>query len=277
MGRRTVLPAVVAGLVTVAACGPTVETPIDSAPAADPVDLVGLWRVDAAGEGADTWLRMDAGGFILWRGAGAMEGSWDAGGRDIVADAWAYFGDDTSRVGSLDATWLVGTHTYRVTDDGWQLLDAAGSPVASMTVDGAPEPVRSASDQYVQTPEVTEETREALAPPASLPDGVEPADAADLEGRWVPAAESYPTDPHVVFHDDGGWEGSDGCNGVGGRWAVAEDDGRLLSTSGPMTAIWCEGAPVGGWVGEAARAGLDGGELVLLARDGTELGRLTAD
>ncbi|MGO1279418.1 MAG: hypothetical protein ACTMIB_11995, partial [Cellulosimicrobium funkei] len=49
-------------------------------------------------------------------------------------------------------------------------------------------------------------------------------------GRWEPAARSS-TDPHVVFREDGTWSGSDGCNGGGGAWAL--DDGGRLVLVGP--------------------------------------------
>ncbi len=272
--RRTVVLLAAVAVLGAGACGSSAEPPVGSLPVADPVELVGLWRVDAPREGADTWLRMDARDFQLWRGTSVLRGGWDAAERELVAHAWAVSGGDGSGAAAMDAGWLTGTHGYRVTDEGWELLDDDGEPVAVMRVDGAPEPGSATSRDRARAPEVTDETRARLAPPAPLPSGLRPAAARALPGRWVPAGESFPTDPHVVFSDDGRWQGSDGCNGVGGRWAVPED-GRLLSTQGAMTAIWCEGAPVGSWVGEAARAGLDGEVLVLLGRDGTELGRLT--
>lgn len=255
----------------VAACGPDVEPPIGHGYSADPVELIGLWRVEADGEPDETWLRMEAGSFQLWRGAGFDDGNWDASETHLVATTWGHVGEDH---GVLGAEWLDGTHAVRRTEDGWQLLTDDGEPIATMTVDGAPEPIGSASDDYAQPPELTDDAREALRPPEPLPEDLEPATTADLTGRWVPADTSYATDPHVILHDDGSWGGSDGCNGVGGGWAVPED-GRLLSTAGPMTAIGCEGAPVGWWLAGASLAGLDGDVLVLLDRDGTELGRLT--
>lgn len=268
-GRTILAVATAAGL---AACGPGAERPIGQGRSADPVELVGLWRVHAEAEDDDTWLRLDADEFQLWRGAGFVDGGWDASESTLVATAWGRVGEGGT--GDLEPGWLVGTHTYRRTDEGWELLDDDGEPLATMTVDGAPEPIPSAVEELARAPEVTDEVRRGLRPPVPLPEGLTSADADRLAGRrWVPAEGSYDTDPHVVLHEDGSWTGSDGCNAAGGHWAVP-DGGRLLSTVGPTTAIGCDGAPVGWWLGGAALAGFDGLTLVLLDREGAELGRL---
>lgn len=82
-----------------------------------------------------------------------------------------------------------------------------------------------------------------------------------------------PTNPHVTFDADGTSIGTDGCNTFGSRWAIG-DGGRLLTRSGASSLIGCDGAPIPQWVATAQRAGIDRATLVLLARDGTELGRL---
>lgn len=112
-------------------------------------------------------------------------------------------------------------------------------------------------------------------PPIAPPAGLVPADHDRMVGRWAPAGESTaPQPPHARFERSGDWTGSDGCNRAAGRWSIAAD-GTLTVTSGPMTLIGCAGqVDVPGWVGRAARAGFDGGTLVLLAADGQELGRL---
>lgn len=274
MRRRALLASLLVALLVLAGCGQGGESPAEPGPATDPVELVGLWRVDAPGEDADTWLRLDAGNLSLWRGGGMMDGSWTADGRTILALASGYSGTSPSEVETMSAPWLLGAHRYRAADEGWEVLDDDGDVLATLSVDGAPEPIDTAAGWYAEPPEVTDETRAALAPPEPLPAGLVAADAEDLLGRWVPAGESLPTDPHVVVDDDGTWQGSDGCNGVGGRWAVG-DDGRLLTVEGPMTLIGCEGAAVGSWMGSAAHAGLDGDELVLVDAHGEELGRLS--
>lgn len=240
----------------------------------DPVGLVGMWRVSGvASEGPDTWLRLDAGQYLLWGDCGAyVEGGWEAAGRAFVASdpygaAAAYAVD-----GIPEVPWLREVVAYEPDGDGWRLLDADGDAVAGLRVDGAPTPIPEAAEHLARAPEVTDAVRAALEAPAGLPDGLRPAVAQDLVGRWEPPG-SFTTDPHVVFHDDGTWSGSDGCNGGGGAWAL-DDGGRLLATAGLQTLMACDGAGVPGAVGAAARAALDGGRLVLLDADGTELTRL---
>ena len=267
-----VLAAAAAAALFLVGCGERPVPPVGEDAWADPVDLVGLWRVTEADEARDTWLRLDGREMVLWRGSAALFGSWTADGRTIVTMVSGYSG---APGGDLDPAWLVGAHRYRVSEDGWQLEDVDGDVVASLAVDGAPDPVDTMADWYAEPPEVTEEVRAALAPPAPLSVGTEQAAAADLVGRWVPAGLSSDTDPHVVLDADGTWRGSDGCNGVGGRWAVSE--GRLLAVEGATTLMGCPGAPVGAWMGSASYATFEGAELVLLGADGTELGRLVRD
>lgn len=245
---------------------------------ADPVGLIGLWRVhDAEGESDPTWLRLDAPGLDLWRDCGLVTGSWSASGTAMVAAVFGAVGDCGGSA-VPEVPWLTSTAAYRSADEGWELLDAAGSVVATLTVDGAPEPIPSVAEAYAEPPEVTAEARAALAPPAALPEGLAAVDAAELEGRWVPASGSgWPAEePFVEFGADGSWTGSDGCNGAAGRWAV-DQGGRLLATEGPMTAIACDGVGVPGAVANAGRAGLDGGTLVLTDAAGEELLRLARD
>ena len=87
------------------------------------------------------------------------------------------------------------------------------------------------------------------------------------------AGRRRPNDPFAEFAADRTWAGSDGCNRSSGAWGV-DDAGRLLATGGITTAMGCDGAQVPGWVTWAGRAGFDGEVLVLLDRDGGELGRL---
>ncbi|MFF8346370.1 META domain-containing protein [Cellulosimicrobium funkei] len=280
-GHRTVRAsaATIAALLAVglaAGCGAPDGT-IPGAPGAsgsDPVGLVGMWRVSGAdGEGPDTWLRLDAGQYMLWGDCGAyVEGGWEAAGRAFVASDPYAAAAACGAAGIPEVPWLRTVVAYEPDGAGWRLLDADGDVVAGLQVDGAPAPIPDAAEHFAQAPEVTDDVRAAFDPPAPLPGGLAPAEVRDLVGRWEPAARSS-TDPHVVFHEDGTWSGSDGCNGGGGAWAL-DDGGRLLATTGLQTLMWCEGESVPGYVASAARAGLDGGRLVLVGPDGTEIARL---
>ena len=153
-------------------------------------------------------------------------------------------------------------------------MDASGEVVASLSIDGAPEPIPTAAEFYAQPPEITEKVRAAFHAAASLPAGLTPATPAALDGKWVPVAYAVSTDPHVLFVADGTWTGSDGCNGGQGRWAVGAD-GEFLATAGPSTLIGCEGAPVPSWAAQATTAGINAdGWLLLFDAAGTEIGRL---
>lgn len=241
--------------------------------ASSAVELVGMWRVDAAGESDETWLRLDVHEFMLWRDCGAVMGSWDARERLFLASVHGANGDCVSNSTVPAVDWLESVASYRASVGGWELLDASGGPVASLTVDGKPAPHPDIIDDLTEAPEVTDETREHFREAAALPGGLTSPSSDDLLGRWNPVGEGEGTDAHVEFSADGTYTGKDGCNGSMGRWAVGEG-GEWLATSGPSTLMWCEGAPVPTWVGQARRAGLDGAELVLFDVDGAELGRL---
>lgn len=240
---------------------------------ADPVGLVGMWRVSGVpGEAPDTWLRLDAGQYMLWGECGYVEGGWEASGRAFVASDPYGAAAGCATDGVPEVPWLRAANAYEPDGDGWRLLDADDGVVARLQVDGAPEPMPDAAEHLARAPEVTDDVRAAFDAPAPLPDGLEPAALSDVVGRWEPTGVSS-TDPHVVFHEDGTWTGSDGCNGAGGSWAL-DVDGRLLATSGPQTAMGCDGESVPGYVAWAARAGLDDGRLVLVDPDGAEVTRL---
>ena len=57
------------------------------------------------------------------------------------------------------------------------------------------------------------------------------------------------------------------------RWSIGPD-GELATSDFAIHLMGCTGAPVPGWVFSAARAGMDGDTLVLVARDGAELARM---
>jgi heat shock protein HslJ len=254
----------------------TDDTEAPGEPAADStaVGLVNLWRVTgAAGEAADTWLRLDVPDFQLWRDCGIIDGEWRATDSLFLASVGGSSGSCVVDGAIPEIPWLEAVTGYEAAGAGWVLTGADGAVLASLSIDGKPEAIPTAADFFTEPPTVTPEARAALARPAPLPEGATPAAAADLTGRWVPASFSGATDPHVVFEADGSWSGSDGCNGNSGRWA-ADGTGDLLATSGMSTLMACEGAPVPSWLAQVRLATLDDGGLRLLDGDAEELGRL---
>lgn len=286
---RITLPALVvptlAALLVLAGCAGTQPggapnpdaPPMMGVPAdgeSEAIGLVNLWRVTGAvGEEDPAWLRLDADEFQLWRACGMIMGSWRASDPLFLAAPSGGMGDCVTTT-MPEVEWLESVTGFQVSPDGYDLVDAAGAVVASLSIDGAPEPIPNAAEFYTQPPELTEQVHAAFRAAASLPAGLTPATDAVLLGRWVPVAYAGTTDPHALFEADGTWTGSDGCNGGSGRWVVGAD-GEFLATSGPSTLMACEGALVPSWVAQATTAGINSdGWLLLFDASGTEIGRL---
>ena len=268
---------VAAGSLTVVSKPTPVATPIPSVnlgEAPDPVGLVNLWRVSGVeGEGANTWLRIDATDFQLWRDCGITSGAWQSNGHLFDASTSAA---DAACAPSMTVPWLESVTSFRDIDGGWELTDSTHEVVATLTIDGAPEPSATAADFFTQPPVVTDATRAALRQSVPLADGLVPATADDIVGRWVPVGydgEVRPEKPYALFERDGTWEGSDGCNGNGGSWAGASD-GTFLATTGPSTLIACDGYPIDYALSRATHVSVDGGMLSLFDADGIELVQL---
>jgi len=247
----------------------------------DPVALVGSWRVEAvAGEEPAAVLRLAASDLSLWRDCGRLMGAWraDTGGLFVGAVSGGSAGC-VSTASELTPAWLRQATSYGVDGAVRVLLDERGAVVARLLPGGRPTAGPDVAPSEAEPPVVTDQLREAFRPAAPLPAGLEPADRSRLIGRWVPAdgaGRSAPQPPFALLAADGGWRGSDGCNGQGGRW-VAGVGGSLLAVAGPQTLIGCDGVSVGSWLSSASWAGFDGKVLVLLDEAGQELGRLTPD
>ena len=161
---RTVLAIGLLGIV-LAGCTPapapspepteTVSTPTPTGP--DAIGLVGLWRVSGAeSESPDTWLRLDAGEANLWRDCGVIDFSWAGQNGYFIAglSGWSGCSATTPPV----APWLEQAVGYEQVGDGWSLIDDDGTIVASLAVDGAPQPHPNVAEFYTQAPVVTSAT-----------------------------------------------------------------------------------------------------------------------
>lgn len=258
-------------------------------PQAEPVALIGSWKVTEVDEGAGDVLQLTSdrhNGLLLFDHCGALMGAWRANVNGLfVAGASGRSVSDNDaqecRPGPelMNPAWLHRASAFRVEGDSRVLLDAQGGHVARLLPGAKPTPGPNLPSP-AGPPVVTDEVRRAFASAAALPAGLTPARRDTLLGRWVPV-DARPGrfgsgGPYVELRDDGTWRGSDGCNGEGGRW-VAGPAGDLLATSGPSTAIGCDSVPVGFWLFKAWRAGLDGEVLVLLDAQGGETGRLKRD
>lgn len=105
------------------------------------IGLVNLWRVSgAAGEEDPVWLRLDAGEFQLWRDCGMIMGSWRASDTLFLASPFGGMGDCVSTT-MPEVGWLEKAAGFEIAPEGFDLVDAAGVVVASLSIDGAPEPI----------------------------------------------------------------------------------------------------------------------------------------
>lgn len=211
----------------------------------------------AAGE-SDATLRLEPGQLEARAECGELLGSWRANRYGMFVAL--VHGSDSGCVAGPTPGWLDGSTGFRYEGGSPVLLDRDGEVIARLSGAG-------------DLPEIDDEVREQYAPPAPLPDGLPPVDDAQLlDRRWYPA--DPPGAAYLEFAGHGSWSGLDGCNHQGGRW-VSGPDGALLAVSGVNTLMACDGqVPVGSWLTAAARAGLDGDELVLLDTGGEEVGRL---
>ncbi|MCL1897279.1 MAG: FG-GAP-like repeat-containing protein [Micrococcales bacterium] len=256
-----------------AQAAPSSHVAVAAAPISNPVDLVNLWRVKATGEAHDTWLRLDAGSYQLFRACGHFEGGWNADGKVFFAAAPNGMSGACGDAGyTFDPIpWLAAAVSYEPVGKGWRLVDKAGKELALLTIDGAPPPDKNSADFYRQPPKITPEVRAFFKEPVPLPSGLKPATMAMLTGKiWI-LIGGYNPKAFLKFYADGSWHGSDGCNGRGGEWMLVNNAGKLFTSSGMSTAIGCNNAPIGLY--RTTMAGFDGKTLVLINPEGKEFGR----
>ncbi len=237
----------------------------------DPLSLIGSWYVSGLGVATGTQLTFTQ-GLRVFVPCGVLDGGWKADRTQSLLVTYVY-GGDSSCVGRLTVRWLEGVRGFRAQGADRLLLDAAGTPVAMLRPGARPTlgPNRAPIDS---SDDLAPEQRRALqAAPPALVEGVEPPTAGLLQRRWVPSGPA-PAAAYVTFGADGSWTGSDGCNGLGGRYVLGSA-GRWLAVAGGSTAIGCDNSPIGTWVEQATRIGVVEGDLVLYDTEGIELGQLS--
>ncbi|MFB9238550.1 hypothetical protein ACFFWC_23985 [Plantactinospora siamensis] len=248
-----------------------------AAPAGDPTALIGLWTVSGAAVGPGQLLRLAPTDLSLFTSCGIRGGGWgaDSDGLFVAAAGSFLIPDPAVRCREPvpgTPAWLAGAARFRIDADGPRLLDGQGRVVARLAPGARPRPNPNVDPAELRPPTVTADARRALAPAAPVPANLVPAERDRLLGRWVPASGG-PGRAYLELAADGGWRGSDGCNGEAGRWRSGPD-GALLAIGGPETMIGCRNVPMPGWLTAARRAALAGPELVLLDGQARELGRL---
>jgi heat shock protein HslJ len=240
----------------------------------DPVALLGVWAVSGTDEPGEVRLRLGAREFHAVLACGGLLGSWKANGAgQFLATVDATEGECDVAYGKEPGAmpgWLGGAAGFRVDAAEAVLLDRQGKVLARLS----PRPESDVPTVVPDDPEAVAAFRAASADPAPLPGGLTPATPQSLAGLWLPVdpGPERPRRPSLQIKADGTWEGSDGCNGMAGRW-VGGPDGLVLATVGPMTLMACDNDPTPGMFAEAARAGFDGEALVLVSAAGTEMAR----
>ncbi|WP_159621648.1 META domain-containing protein [Ruania rhizosphaerae] len=279
MSRRlTTITTLLCTAMALSGCGGAIsgDQPSATAPDGEPAasELVGLWRVEADDLEADTWVQVGSSfspmSLTVWSQDCTQTGMWRARAGTLLTqvDSWSGTCDGP------ETPWLENATRFTTSGQDVILTDGAGQETARLTVDGTPPPNPDVPDELREQPELTEEQRaETDATPEPLPDGAEPATGEDVLGRWVPT-EEYSTEPYLELSEDGAWSGSDGCNHVGGRWAMVTD-GSLLTVSGAQTLIGCEGHDFGAPMAQAAWLVVEGERLTFYGDEGQVLDEAT--
>ncbi len=258
--------------------------PAQSSPAAlsslDVTSLMGNWFVIGIGVEPDLMVTVDAGEFRVWQACGAAFAGWRGSTSGLfAADVSSWSGTCTDKP---DLPWLETSTGWQPDGDGIALVGSDGATLARLAPGASPTADKNTMDSLADPPVVTDEIRAFLNASPSLPAGITPATREALLGAWIavrpsgrPSPQfSHSTPPGVTLNADGSWGGSDGCNGGGGRWN-ADDEGRVIASSGASTLIGCDNIDAPGWFAAAWLAGFDGDALVTFGQDGTELGRFT--
>jgi hypothetical protein len=266
---------------TACAAPPVPEPSPESSPEPSPTvtasesaeELIGVYEVrDAVGEPAGSWVRVYADQFVILRECGLLQGSWRGIEGMFTGVMTGFSMSCLSNDEAPTVPWLDASTGYQRSATGWQLIDSAGTPVVTLEAGGAPDP--AIADQSGFNLDLSGDFDPAIFErPVTLPDGLTAPTESDLERRWIPAGPRFATNPYLEFESERRWTASDGCNGSSGRYILGAG-GLLAATSSASTLVACEGAPTGFWMYQAALAGLDGEELVLLDRAGAEVARL---
>jgi hypothetical protein len=273
--------------------------PPDAVPASDgsldPAGLVGFYAVSGSEVLADKVVQLRAGGGLRvtdeQTGGGRDACTWMGGWRATASGLMILTVQATSgRCGGdqLDGAWEAF--------DGVQRWEPSARGVLLTGLDG----------EFVMTlhPNVGSLLpRDDYQPESTatvLPAGVDPVPLRVLQrARWLPVDRSGQPDPrstdtanapvpgfpfrtpprparypYAGFEPGGEWGGSDGCNGLGGKWSYDDQTGEWMASTRGQTEIFCDNVDVSGTIAPARSMGLDAtGLLVFYASDGSVTGR----
>jgi len=228
--------------------------------------LVGWWRVTEPAGAGTLGLGEQ---LVVVHTCGRTVGAWAASPSGLFL-AYPQGGDPSCyrQPPRPDVRWLEQGRSYAITRDALVLKGYDGAVVARAT--------RTTPPAGYGEPTVTPALRARLAAPKPLPAAITAATAVSLPDRWEPRGEDAGNGKgYVAFARAGVWTGSDGCNSVGGAYAVGAR-GELLTLAYPSTLVGCDRTEAPDWVSRARAAGHGKGTLVLYDAKGVFLGRLHA-
>lgn len=252
-----------------------------------PSTLIGAWNVEADGVPSGSKVRIGDPAeeeFFGWDATMDL-GSCVVGLRMAAARpnlfAWQYTsssGTDCDRKvarGFIDAPpALLEASTFVATSDGGIILrDLKGVTVATLTPTSTLRTPAGVDPRGSELPTASAQGRAAFDRVLVVSNDLAPATRDALIGSWRPQRAKNDR-ARLTFEDDGSFRGSDGCNGVFGRWSMDGDTGAIVTTPpGAMTLIGCNNSGMPGTVHGARFAGFDGDVLVLVDAGGKELAR----
>lgn len=229
--------------------------------------LVGLWKVEAEGEGTETWVAFTPRGVTVERDRRLISASWVTGDNRIGAVVGSWDGALTDH----SVPWLEDAGTFAREGAEFLLQAPDGSVLASLTpARGAPAPRSASADSMsVSTSGAGSAFSLPVAPAAPGP-ALSPE---ELTGRWRTGdAAADGSRPFITFAADGTYRGSDGCDGISGKWLLLPGN-RLVFTSSGRTQVGCGNLqPVPEWTEATRSVSVVSGALTLFDVDGTPLG-----
>lgn len=149
---------------------------------------------------------------------------------------------------------------------------ASGFAVATMALVGVAVAVTAPSGS--ETAGVSTPSTSASMPTQA--DGLigtwRPVDIVGFDESRLPPSGVQAPEWNVTFTSDGRWQGTDGCNAIGGTYRAGDDGSISVDVGGPQHLIGCSRIPTGAVLGRAARFAVDGRSLIVYAAAGQRLG-----
>ena len=243
----------------------------------NPLQLVGVWHVTDTGERQAPVASLGNLGLLLWQSCGWVSGSWNANQQGLFVgnltggDRACMFATD------LNPKWLATATAYKAAGRDELILGPTGGVLARLVPTIVPRVLRKGMLPAYTHPVITSQLRKVLLQVnRPLPSGLVPATGKQLVGQWVPASlrvGHWHQTPYLTFTPNGNWSGSDGCNGLGGRWSMGSG-GSLVVVESPSTLIGCNNVNVEWWLFRAARAAFRGPTLLFVDASGSVTSRL---